>query len=68
MIATSPTVEVCSEFDQSGNPVIHSKFDWIQIDPVEDRMDHWISGQSDICNSGRTHNSSRHYEFYVTFV
>src|SRR5439155_1629328 len=62
------TLEVCSESDQSGYPVIHPKFDRIRIDPVDDQMDHQISGQSDICNSGRTHNSGRHYEFCVTFV
>ena len=56
-------LEVCSESDQSGYPVIHPKFDRIRIDPVDDRMDHQISGQSDICNSGRTHNAGRNYEF-----
>ena len=42
-------LEVCSVSDQSGYPVIHPKFDRIRIDPVDDRMDHRISGQSDIC-------------------
>src|SRR5437763_1015097 len=37
-----------------------NEFDRIRIDPVDDRMDHQISGQYDICNSGRNYEFGQH--------